>query len=184
LLDDGNTLIEDLIGVVVIGIGRAALEQFYEITKNPELARLRSEGELIDRTPVTAAQLSGSDPAALARAITDTTLPRGLRFELVMMGNLAACTTVGGLFGGPSAEFEAAQETARRQLVRSPAEGDLFDLHAHVVDRPSTLADGGDASGFPKVIILSSRVPGWLLRNPRIVNCAGGYSGGLAGAGM
>jgi hypothetical protein len=182
LLDDGNTLIEDLIGVVVVGIGRAGLEQFYEITKNPELERLRSEGDLIDRTPVPAAQLTASDQAALARAITDTTLPRGLRFELVMTGNLASCTTVGGLFSGPSKEFVAAQETARSQLVRTPAEGDLFDLYTHVVDRPSTLADGGDQGGFPKFIVVTSRVPAWLLRNPRMVNCAGGFTGGLAGA--
>jgi hypothetical protein len=182
LLDDGNTLIEDLIGVVVIGIGRDALTQLYEITRNPELERLRSDGELIDRTPVTAAQLQGSDEPALARAITDTTLPRGLRFELVMAGNLNTCTTVRGLFSGVSNDLESALVTARTQLVRSPAEGDLFDLNAHVVDRPSTLASGGEAGGFPQLIIWSAHVPAWLLRNPRMVNCAGAYVGGLSGA--
>jgi hypothetical protein len=182
LLDDGNTLIDDLIGVVIVGIGRAGLEQLYEITKNPELDRIRSEAELIERTPVPAAQLKGSDRAALAHAITDTTLPRGLRYELVMTGNLNMCTTVKGLFAGRSKEFESALATARTRLVRSPAEGDLFDLNMHVVDRPNNLADGGDIGGFPRAIILSSHVPAWLLRNPRMVNCAGAYAGGLAAA--
>lgn len=174
ILDDGNMLIDALIGVVVVGIGQSALEQFYEITKNPELERLRAESELLARTPLPVAQLAAHDDAALSQAITDTTLPRGLRFELIQSGNLATCTTTRGLFSGPSKSFEAAMATARTQLVRTPAEGDLFDLNAHVVDRPSTLADGNPDGGVaPKVIAWMTRVPAWLLRNPRLVNCAG-----------
>jgi hypothetical protein len=181
IIDDGNMLIDALIGVVVVGIGESGLEQFYEITKNPELDRLRSERELIDRTPIPAAQLAPGDEQGFIRAVTDTTLPRGLRFELVQSANLATCTTLRGLFSGASGPVADAMETARGQLVRTPAEGDLFDLSMHVVDSPSTIAESGPDAGIaPRVVVWMARVPAWLLRNPRMVNCAAAFTGGLA----
>lgn len=70
ILDDGNMMIDDLIGVVVVGIGEQALEQLFEITRNPELDRLRSDRDLLQRTPMPAEQF-GAHGSSGARARDD-----------------------------------------------------------------------------------------------------------------
>ncbi len=183
LVDDGNSLIDQLIGVVVIGIGRSGLEQLYQVTNDPELARLRAATTALDKAEKAAPAESAGDLGSLPAAIADSTRSRGLRMELTLMSSLTVCTSVRDLMFGPPGSLESAQATARRQLVRSDAEGALFDLNVHAVDHPSPgmLRDVSTGIG-PRTIIWIAKIPSFLLHNPRIVNCAALVTSTLRGS--
>jgi hypothetical protein len=170
LIDDGNTLIDDLIGVVIVGIGRNALEQLYALTKNPELARIQADSAAFDKAHQTAAKAATPDRATVIKAVTDTTQARGLRMELVMALSTAKCTSVREVMFGAGSEITTALDAARGQLARSTAEGALFDLNARVVESAPSLARNLSGAG-PNFMIGLSKVPAFLLHNPRISNC-------------
>ena len=76
------------------------------------------------------------------------------------------------VFGRPET-LTTALATARHQIARTEAEGALFDLNAQAIERPLRRLQADAATGVaPRAIVWSAKVPAFLLRNPRISNCA------------
>ncbi|HYV97710.1 MAG TPA: hypothetical protein VE967_09670 [Gemmatimonadaceae bacterium] len=174
LIDDGNTMIDDLIGAVIVGIGRAGLEELYGATGNPELARLKASTDAFDKAQP-ASPAASAPPSDLLHMVTDSTLPRGFRYEVAMSLSASVCGSASRLFFGAPRETAEALTRARAQVVRTPAEGELFDLSTHVVDRARPAAAKQVNALGPRLMMAYMRIPAFLLHNSRISNCMAMY---------
>jgi hypothetical protein len=160
LVDNGNTLIDQLIGVVIVGIARGALEELWTITKDPRGAMLTAA--------VAAATEASTRPNAPAVAT------RGREVEQAALERLGVCTTLRGVLFGPDEEADRTLALRRAALARSPGEHALFDLIAAM---PDARTDGvwfvnTDTRPWYTAPVLSiAEVTGAVLRNPRVAPC-------------
>ena len=134
MVDDAPTLIDNLLGFGLIGLGAAALEAFYETTdRQMELFALRQSR---DATARASRVLARSNAPNLENALSQ--LPaiaasreslRGLRWEFFTLTNtVSPCINLNRIVFGPGNEYERWVETVRASLVRWPSESHLFDL--------------------------------------------------------
>ena len=177
---DGVTLIESLIGAVVTGIGRDALQQFYTITGNPlaEVIRSRYDSALAFESQIESLQKDRelSDVRALRRFMIDvaqdSTRLRGLRIEMMMMLGLAPCTNVRELLFGMGPDIERALSGARHEMLRFESDEAFFDLLGHTAERSANLV--GLRPSFPQRVGLAvSGLSGSVLGNQRVKGCMG-----------
>ncbi len=159
LVDQGPTLLDNLMGVVLANMGGDALEEYY-----------RRIGRAADADALAYARSSALDAARRARAgvipedihallqgvpdlvETDEAL-RGLRWEYFAAFNmLAPCINLHKMVFGPDETYDEWRERARDQLVRVDGERELFDLAESGV-----LGSGGqDLQGFfPRFLSLT-----------------------------
>lgn len=135
LIDNGPTLIDNLIGVVIAGIGGDALEGLYELQgRTSDLEALRWAREAaVNAARAARTGIPDSDIHTTLRAIPDiVTNPdalRGLRWEYFATFNLLApCINLHKMVFGPDDTYAEWLDDARRSLVRVPGEAPLFDL--------------------------------------------------------
>jgi hypothetical protein len=135
LIDQGPTLIDNLMGVVMVNMGGDALEAFYRRVDRPEdadaLGLARSAATASARK--SRAGLTREDIHSLLQGVPDLVETeealRGLRWEYFATFNmLAPCINLHKMVFGPDATYDEWRERARDTLVRVPGERDLFDL--------------------------------------------------------
>jgi len=135
LIDNGPTLIDNLMGVVVANIGADGLEGLYELQgRTADLEALRWARE----TGVNAARaartgIPDDDIHTTLRGIPDiVTNPdalRGMRWEYFATFNiLAPCINLHKMVFGPDETYEEWLDDVRSSLVTVPGEAPLFDL--------------------------------------------------------
>ena len=122
LVDNGTLLIDQLIGIVIVGIGREALLQFYVLTKNPAAAVLKASLDSIDTAATARAVATGTAATARTREqmialVNDPIMLRGLRFEYLNSLAGLPCTSVRALITGPTQDVTTAFERARKELA-------------------------------------------------------------------
>jgi hypothetical protein len=134
--DEGPTLIENLIGVVLIGIGGTGLENFFRTSGQEGAADELLWGRTMSEQAVTLAssfrehggvegQLRMIPPAVTG---SEETI-RGLRWELFgLLNGLAPCMNGHKVVFGPDQDMADFQREAQAVLVRYPSEQALFDL--------------------------------------------------------
>jgi hypothetical protein len=183
LVDHGATMIDVLIGVVFVGIGRYQLMQFYTLTGRSEGAMLQA---LRDST-VSVPEAFGLGDEAAARepkpsrttwlaAIRDRTLPVPIRLELLNVAAMATCTNLRELVFGPGRDIDSAFAEARRTLARFASDSAVLGLY----ERQARLGPpSGGASAGPqtpgagrRLAIKAARALGWLAGDPRVGGCA------------
>ncbi len=173
----GSSLIEELIGVVIVGIGRGQLIEYYTMTGRPEAALLRARrdsvlalhdrGALVPRSvPRTYAEIR----QAMTAKVFDTTLARGERFEMLAMLGLAPCTNVRELVFGPARGLDTTFARARRELARFAADTALIDLMLRASVGGSRSAQQTD--WYRRAIVGAARLAGRMLHNRRFGGCA------------
>jgi hypothetical protein len=135
LIDQGPTLIDNLMGVVFANMGGDALEAFYQRTGRPAqaeaLAWARSSAG--DAAHKARAGLLPEDIHSLLQGVPDLVETedalRGLRWEYFATFNmLAPCINLHKMVFGPDGSYDDWRERARDSLVRVRGERDLFDL--------------------------------------------------------
>jgi hypothetical protein len=174
LIDNGPGMIDEMIGTVIVGIGRDALQRFYVIQhdRRASLPMLMPIPRVttVNRTNGRGAPLSSDEVREqMLTRLADSRVPRGERFELTRALQLTSCTNVRDLVFGPRAEVLEAVEQARRVVPRYPSERALMDLQT----RPLILAKGSVTRGpFQTLAVSAASVPGALLGNPRLEACA------------
>jgi hypothetical protein len=167
LIDQGPTLIDNLIGVEMTRMGADALEGYYRRTGQPVQADALAwarEGAL-RASRKSRAGLVPEDVRALLQGVPalveNEEALRGLRWEYFATFNmLAPCINLHKMVFGPDATYDEWRRRAERSIVRVPGEQQLFDLaEGGVVG-----ADGNPLQGFfPRFLSLvlgSSGVPG------------------------
>jgi hypothetical protein len=166
LMDQGPTLIDNLMGVVLANMGGDALEGFY-----------RRSGRQAEADALVWARSGAADAARRARAglvaedihsllqgipaLVEQPDPlRGLRWEYFATFNtLAPCINVHKMVFGPDETYHAWRLRVRDSLVRVPGEVDLFEL----ADGAAAGADPGAVGFLPRLLSLtlgSGRSPG------------------------
>ncbi len=177
LSEHAITLIERLIGVVIVGIGRDALIQLYDATGNPAGRRLQAavDSALRAREAREDASIDNLDaplgpttaPAARRRALTVAANPRvhrALRFEMLHVLGLSACTNLRELVFGPDEEVREVFAQARRELVRFSSDSMFLAL---IEAGPLRHANAKATS----LIGRASKVAGAVTANPRLAGC-------------
>lgn len=174
MVDDGQTLIEQLIGVVCIGIAREGLVQLYRRLGDPRGALLRAATDSAiavytvgDVDPFM--NIDIRNPAATRTAVLtmarDTTRLRGLRWEMLKTLVLAPCTNARELLFGPDQDINDAFGSARKTWARFASDSALLDMTERSLVRMSRRPVGHDwRTRF-------ARWEGALMRNPRVAAC-------------
>jgi serine/threonine-protein kinase len=189
LVDHGSTILDLLIGVVVAGIGRHALEQYYTAIGSPDGPALRDAttawqsryDTLIARRDEEADRLARLSPRQLrARALEtpfDRTLPRGLRFEQLRIVSIASCTDLEEIVFGPAPDVQGVFARARRDLARFASDSAVIALMERELYSGPPVSD--DDVGPPELrrswlehaAFHLARGAGGLFGNARLRNC-------------
>ncbi len=174
MIDHGTTVIDQLIGNVVVGVGRAGMRNFYEVTNDPRaklpaLQQVSKEAAARAMAAVQISSLRGSDvrSALLARA-ADPSATRAERFEFLHLLSYSSCSNVRELLFGPSAGVTDAYRNARTTLARYPSEQAFVDLLSRPV---STTAERETPHPIETLAISAATVAGTSLGNPRFASC-------------
>jgi hypothetical protein len=185
LIDNGASAIEGLIGVVIVGIGRDALQQFYELVGRPEAAALRARQDSVTALSRELEQLQQLTPGnvgditalrtQMLMLLRDPELMRGYRLEQLIVLSLAPCTNVHELLFGPGEDIQSAFELAERELVRFESDRELLRL---IRENPYRWHPFRDNPVF-KLMNGLGRVSGWVFGNERIPACTGWVGQGL-----
>jgi hypothetical protein len=138
LIDEGPTVMDLLLGNVMVRIGADGLERLYDATGRADAAEtlrwVRSSiEESLDRASLgTAAFDTEHALSSMPQWVLDEGIARGIRWEhLVAFTSLAPCANLNEVVFGPADSYEAWLEDARESLVRTPGEATLFDFLKH-----------------------------------------------------
>ena len=181
MIDNGTSVIDQLIGNVIVGVGRDALQRFYVIQHDARAAA----PALQPWNNKALAQTKAADPPSLAAVrrqliarSADPTATFGERFESLRQLSGSSCTNVREMMFGTGSDVNDAFRNARVKLARYPSEQALVDLIRRPV-QPSI----GDMAYDPvaAMAVSTATVAGVVLRNPRMALCTRvvtGYFGG------
>ena len=176
-VDNGATLLEQLIGTVNVGIGRDALRRFYLITGDPRAG----SAPLAPTLNETANPSNVFDPLArvpsraelrqeLISKSANPALHRAERFESLYLLSASSCTNVRELLFGTRTDVTDAFRAARRDLARYPSERAMVDLIDRSGASPSPYLLNGTGP-VEKLVISSATIAGAVLGNPRLAAC-------------
>jgi hypothetical protein len=135
LLDQGPTLVDNLMGVALVNMGGDALEELYRKTgrgaQADQMKAARESAGLAAR--MARVGNSEQDIHTLLRGIPDLVeredALRGLRWEYLATFNmLAPCINLQKMVFGPDETYGGWMERAEEALVRTPGEAALFEL--------------------------------------------------------
>jgi hypothetical protein len=172
LSDNGTLIIDQLIGAVIVGIGREALIQFYTLTKNPAAQVIKSRLDSIDAVAKVAAKDSGtrlSSREGIIAQAGNSKLPRGVRFESLTSLSVLPCTNLRELILGPRQDVTDAFTRASKALARYPSEMAQIDLQRRLLDHP--LPSFREDAVVPSLAMSAASLGSTLFRNPRLVAC-------------
>jgi hypothetical protein len=178
MIDNGHTAMDELIGNIIVAIGREALGRFYVITNDPRAA-LPSVAPPAKPSGVEGNRLSMDQMRKFL--IAETANPNeylGVRFEALRLLSAASCTNVKELMFGNGSDVTAAIDAARTNLARYPSERALVDL---VTQLQQPRMDDIRYTPLGALAVSSATVAGTVLRNPRLAACTRfvtGYYGG------
>jgi hypothetical protein len=130
LRDDAITLMDALIGSVLIRSGAAALSSLYRATGRPaEAARI--QGQVIAHDAINyRAQSRGGQPTMreMQRYVLDRSKSRGARWEMFsLIQTIAPCSNLQRAIFGPGANDERWLSDARKALVREEGDKRYFE---------------------------------------------------------
>lgn len=135
MLDDGPTLIDNLIGMALVDLGADGLERFFRATgrsrEGESLAWARSASrEAAGR--VAAGEARWSTEAglrAMPGIVLDSAQARGLRWEFLgWTAVFAPCANLRSVAFGPGPDYQEWLDRAREGLVRHPSDEALLEL--------------------------------------------------------
>ena len=135
LIDNGPTLLDNLMGVVLVNMAGDALEAYHERVGGSTEARALASARASAANSARKARagMIPEDIHSLLQGVpqlveTEDAL-RGLRWEYFSTFNtLAPCMNLHKMVFGSDDSYAAWRERARESLVRVGGEGDLFDL--------------------------------------------------------
>jgi len=172
-IDNATSTLEELIGQIIVGIGRDALQRFYAIQHDPRATLPALRAPVRSAARATASPRPAPVPIEEARRrlvarVDDPTLPLGERFDGLQNLSASSCTNVRELMFGPRAEVTAAFARARHTVARFPSEQALVDL----ASRQPYIAGEPHWNGLLQALAISSAsVGGTVLHNPRLAAC-------------
>lgn len=180
--DNGVGLTDQLMGRVIVEIGRSGLEHFYVITRDPRVAGVRPtspDNLQRDFSPPGTRTIEELRQELLTRA-NDPNEIRGIRYYALEQLSWSSCTNVRELLFGVRPDVSEAFERAKRDLARFPSERAILDLIHRSPDaaRINTMTT---SASVPRFMIGAASIAGTVLRNPRLATCTWFATGGWYG---
>ena len=169
---------EGLIGSVIVGVGRDALQRFYAIQHDPRasLPALAPVPKSAVSASHAAMHLSGDDARQqLLARIDDPAVPLTERFDGLQSLSVVSCTNVRELLFGTRSDVSDMIGRARHTLARYPSERALLDLQTRL---PRLSSGYGSLNPIQALAASSASVAGLATRNPRLVACTRILTGG------
>ncbi len=172
-IDNGTTTMDEIIGTVIVGVGRDALRRFYLIEHDPQdrwkyLAPPpkgtfhSSRASLVDRmTPDEVRR-------QLVAMLTDRAMTRPERFEAVRELTRLQCTNTRGMLFGQRDDVREAIERASGSFARYPSEKALVELETRL---PSAAQVSTKMGPVQSLLVSPAMVAGAVLHNPRMGAC-------------
>jgi hypothetical protein len=167
LIDQGPTLIDNLMGVELTRMGGDALEAFYRRTGRADQADALewARAGALSAARKARAGLVGDDVRGLLQGVPDLVeneeALRGLRWEYFATFNmLAPCINLQRMVFGPGDTLDAWRRRAERSIVRLPGERELFDLAEHGVLGAGSPDATGVLPRFLGLVLGSGGTPG------------------------
>ena len=177
-IDNGTSGLEEVIGSVIVAVGRDALQRFYVIQHDPRAgspALARPSRDLVASFERTVPRSADAVRQRLLANIEDPAVALGVRYESLRTLSGTSCTNVRELLLGPSARATQVVERARQSLARYPSEVALVEL----LTRPSHAApDVSSPNPIRALAVSSATVAGVVLQNPRLASCTRILTGG------
>ncbi len=135
MLNDGPTLIDNLVGMALVDLGGDAMQGFYRATGRSRDAETldwvrTASRRAAERAVAGEARWSvGAGLRARPWIVLDSTQARGLRWDyLGWTAVFAPCANIRSVAFGPGEEYQTWLEAARKGLVRRPSDEALLDL--------------------------------------------------------
>jgi hypothetical protein len=135
LLDDGPTLLDNLIGVALVDMGGDALARFFRATgrgrdaESLDWARSASRRAADRMVAGEAGWSAEAGLRAMPAVVLDSAQARGLRWEfLSWTAVFAPCANIRSVAFGPGEDYSRWLEAARNGLVRRPSDEALLTL--------------------------------------------------------
>lgn len=172
MIDNSSTALDELIGSIIVGTGRDALQRFYALEHDARAsAAALAMPSRITRADVAAHEAPTSTDDVRRETIArvdDPTLPMGARLDALRSLSLASCTNPRELLFGPRGDVTDVLARARRTLARYPSERALIDLQAQMPGQSS----GFKATGpLQSLAVSAASISSVVLQNPRITTC-------------
>ena len=174
-IDNGATLLDQLIGSINVGIGRDALRRFYLISGDPRagtapLAPWLSESAnpptVLD--PLARASSRAEIRQLLIAKSANPALHRAERYESLYLLSASSCTNVRELLFGTRTDVTDAFRSARRDLARYPSEQAIVDLIGRSgATPPADLL----TNPLERLVVSTATIAGALMGNPRLTAC-------------
>ena len=175
LIDNGTSHIDELIGNVIVGIGRDGLRRLYAITGDPRVsapavAPPPSFAQLKEAAEKVRAASPTPDPRQeLIASAGNRALHPAERYESLFLLSMSSCTNVRELVFGTRPDVEAAFRAARTNLARYPSERALVELTRNTME--GTLNTGDQTGPITTVMMSAATVAGTVFHNPRMAAC-------------
>ena len=175
----GPWMIDEMMGVTAIGRAAVLLTAYYDAVGDPRADSLRAATQpaassaLADERAARASALADDHSARERRRVAeirDSNLRTSERLERLSSLGLLQCTTLRGVFLGPTDEVTAVFAWARDSVARYESERELIRISAEV---PESLAGEGSVPSrrlVPRAWLLDAW--GRLLGSRRIQGCA------------
>jgi hypothetical protein len=183
IVDDATTTFEQLVGVVIVGIGRDGLLKLYTTTHRPEAAllqarvdSLRAMGEAGSDDSVAAGRRGRTVRERILATASDPGERKALRFEMLYATVAVTCSNARELLFGPAADVDSAFSRVRRDVARFASDSafiDLIEARTRQGPPPGIAVGAGVRLGLARSLVLGlAHSLGALAGNPRIGGCA------------
>ena len=170
LVDNGTSILDELIGNVIVGGGRDALKRFYVITKDPRASMpALSPPVKVDAAPdpMRAGNTEDRRRLLIARSQDPKTAP-GERYEALQALSASACTNARELLFGRRSDVTDALRNASTHLARYPSERALVELLGR---EPDFTRKTPNFNPVNDLAVSAATVVGTVLHNPRLASC-------------
>ena len=173
LMDNGTSVMDGLIGRLIVDMGRDGLNQFNTATHGSIF-----NSEVIEFKPFAARKLSTllrqrvSADAYRQRLIveaTDPSLPNSLRYERLRQLSNSSCSNVREMLFGPGDDINDAFKKAATTLARYPSEAAYLEL----IRNSTTRLPQSDVRDSPidRLLVGAAMVAGTVTHNSRMATC-------------
>lgn len=176
MIDDGSSILEAMMGRVVVDIGRDGLSQLAAVRGDADLQRLtaRPPQQKITRKPVALDVLTREERSAMIAMLADTRVPHSVRMERAFLANYLQCDSMRGVLFGHSAATRAQLAGVYRELARFPSEAAVLASYEPAFERMAYLVG---ARGVGVFLQGAANAASALTGNPRIAGCMAPITG-------
>jgi tRNA A-37 threonylcarbamoyl transferase component Bud32 len=177
MMRESNNAIEILIGAVLVGRARVALEGLYQqVGRASDAVFVSPAADPID-SPVPERLMRFDQQqvqTGARRILRDTLMPRGLRLEMLNFTlAYAPCGDLRQILFGVNPQLTLEYETARKTLVRFPSDSVLFLKATLALDRPMRTGFGAGLAQSPSFrgMTAIARTVDYLTGSRRMESC-------------